>query len=314
MARVLFVACSSFSGSTLLSFLLNTHPDIVTAGHTIGWRYKDGDVFYCSCGRVLESCPFFQTMAKAFQDNGLPFDFRDFGTRYEIARSPRLNRYLTMELPLVRSNRVEGLRDALVRLNRVWARALDRQNRANLIFVQTALSYSGAHVFVENTHNPYRLRHLGRIPELDLAVVYLVRDIRGVVYSYMKNHGWDLDFAIRTWFRQQSNIVRILKEFDHTVTISYERLCDSTDEVLASLHRFVGVQPRPFAGDFKSAEHHILGNVMRLTDSKISKDIRWQEKLSANDLEAIRCAGLAFAKRNRGHPVSEIVGRYLEPL
>jgi hypothetical protein len=45
MPKVLFIACSSFSGSTLLSFLLNTHPDIVTAGHTIGWRYKKGEVF-----------------------------------------------------------------------------------------------------------------------------------------------------------------------------------------------------------------------------------------------------------------------------
>ena len=258
--KILFVTCSSFSGSTLLSFLLNTHPQMFTVGHTIGWRYGEDERFYCSCGEELENCPMFRRVAAAFADAGLPFAFRDFGTRFEAVGAERLNRYLTTRIPFVRHSAVEKVRDAVVGLNPWWAARLARQRQANRVFAQAALDYSGAEVYVDNTHNPYRLRHLGREPDLRLSVVYLVRDPRGVVFSHMKNHGWDLQFAIRSWMRQQLNIIRIKDEFDHTVTIHYEDLCDATDQTLAAVHRLVGLSPHPFQGSFTEGEHHILGS------------------------------------------------------
>ena len=70
-ARVLYIACSSFSGSTLLSFLLNSHPKIVTLGHTTGWHFDDDETFLCSCGEPIQSCAFYQSMSRAFRDFGL---------------------------------------------------------------------------------------------------------------------------------------------------------------------------------------------------------------------------------------------------
>ena len=147
-----------------------------------------------------------------------------------------------------------------------------------------------------------------------LSVVYLVRDPRGVVFSHMKNHGWDLQFAIRSWMRQQLNIIRIKDEFDHTVTIHYEDLCDATDQTLAEVHRLVGLSPHPFQGSFTEGEHHILGNEMRLRDSTISKDLRWQTELSAEGRDMVREAGLAFASRRKDHSLSRILRAYLEDV
>lgn len=311
MMKVLFIACSSFSGSTLLSFVLNCHPKITTVGHSVGWRYEEGEEFRCSCGLLLESCAFWTAVAEAFRRKGLPFDFRDFGTRYELVRNDQINRYLTAELPGVRSSRIEALRDATVARMPGWSQTLARQDSANLALIEAALSYAGAQVYVENGHSPYRLRHLSRIKELDISVVHIVRDMRGAVYSYMKNHKWDVETATRIWLAEQANIIRIAGEFEKVKTISYEDFCDRTEETLAGLQEFLGLEPVPYTGDFGQAEHHVLGNAMRLGSKQISKDLRWQTALSSEDREAIVRAGMAAARSDGHDGLAEIVRGYL---
>ncbi|RMD61514.1 MAG: hypothetical protein D6826_09695 [Alphaproteobacteria bacterium] len=308
---VLFLACSSFSGSTLLSFLLNTHPEITTVGHTIGWRYTPGERFYCSCSALLEACAFWRHVADAFAAAGLPFSFHDFGTRYQIVGNDRLNRYLTAQLPRLRGDRVEALRDRLVAAVPAWRRRLALQDRANETLMRAAMAYSGARVYVDNTHSPYRLWHLARGPGLDLSVAYLVRDIRGTVYSYMKNHGWDVRNATRIWLDEQANILRIGARFPRFMTVHYDDLCERTEDTLAALHAFVGVAPHRFDGDFGAVEHHILGNVMRFGAKRIAKDERWRSALDRRDIAYIETAARRFIARRPGHPLGDILRRHL---
>lgn len=309
--KVLHVSSSSYSGSTLISFLLNTHPQIFTVSHTQGWNYGEKP-FKCSCGEPLPSCPFFRLIADVFRENQLPFDFKHFGTGYELVRNPRLNRYLTKGMPFLTSTSLERLRDAIIARIPTFRRRLAQTDRANLTFIRTALSYSGASVFVDGYKTPFRLRQLRRIEEFDLHVLYLVRDIRGVVSSNMRKREWDATHATRTWIHEQANIVRILREFPSSIMVYYEDLCERIDETLARIHRFLDLAPHPFPGDFKSIEHHILGNKMRLQDlGKIEKDTRWQRDLSAGDLAEISRLGLAFVRRHEHHPLSEVITHYL---
>jgi hypothetical protein len=180
--------------------------------------------------------------------------------------------------------------------------------------MQTALSYSGARVFVDACKDAYRLRHFRRLKELDLHVVYLVRDLRGVVLSNLelKKPGWDAMRMTRMWLHQQRTILRILSEFPSVMTIYYEDLIDMVDETLATIHRFVGLTPQQFSGDFKTVEHHVLGNTMRLSDtSKIVKSRRWQQELSGEALEAISRTALAFVQEHKHHPLAKIIEHYL---
>lgn len=309
---VLFLACSSFSGSTLLSFLLNTHPDIATVGHTIGWRYSTGDVFHCSCGATLESCPFWTRLAEAFRDAGLPFSFREFGTRFQIVQNERLNRYLTAQILRFSSDALESLRDRLVRAVPHWAQTLDRQGRANVTLMRTALDYAGAKVYVDNTHSPYRLRNLSRVVDLDLSIVYLVRDIRATVNSYMKNHGWGVRSATRIWLNEQENILRIGRGFERMLTVTYEDLCDATEQTLTGIHEFAGVDPIPYTGDFGGVEHHILGNVMRFGQMKIVKDEMWRTRLKREEIHYIEDVARNHIARHPDEPLSGILRRQLD--
>lgn len=311
MIKFLYLTSSSYSGSTLLSFLLNTHPDIFTVGETEGWNYGRDEVFPCSCGAPLSDCGFFRTIAAAFRSEGLPYNPREFGTRYRLAHSTRLNRYLTDELPRIGSSALETVRDRLVACVPRFARLLARQDRANLVFVQTALATSHARVFVDAAKSPFRLRHLRRIPELDIHVLHLVRDPRGVTLSNMKKKEYDAALCVRLWIREQVVISRIAREFPKLMTIYYEDLCEALDDTLAAIHNFAGIPPRRPPADFRSVPHHILGNEMRLAAaSSIVKDSRWTRELSVADLGTIARACAAFRQRHANHPVSEMIARY----
>ena len=310
MPRALYISCSSFSGSTLLSLLLNTHPDMATVGHSVGWEFANAE-FPCSCGAGLGDCPFWRYVEKSFRDNGLPFAYNDFGTRYQLVGSERLNRYLTAKLPFVSNGALERVRDRLVRLVPGWASRLARTDKAYATLIESTLSYNGAKVYIDNSHQPYHLRHLQRIKGLELSVLHLVRDIRGNVYSRKKNSGWSTADSVRRWLTEQSEIVRVLEEFDRTMTVFYEDLCESPDETLNRICEFAGVSRHRFDGDFGATEHHVLGNNMRLSSMTITKTVAWRDALTPSDLAEVERGARAFVSRRPNSPISELTKHYL---
>jgi hypothetical protein len=306
-----YISSSSFSGSTLLAFLLNAHRDIATVGEMDGWRYAADRTFQCSCGRILRECRFFQRMAEAYAAEQLHFDPRDFGTAYRLHGNDRLNRYLTDSPPVVRSSALESLRDALLLHLPFTAPRLARQDRSSLVFIRAALQYRGARVFVDACKTPYRLRHLARLSGVRIRVVHLVRDPRGVALSNITKRGWNARVAARVWLREQADIVRIGGEFAPVLRVYYEDLCDRTRETLAGIHRFLNLPALDPPSDYMSIEHHILGNFMRLRgDGTITKDTRWTTELRAAQLDEIRRSLTAFQGQRPGHPLTDIIAHY----
>lgn len=312
MLKVLYISSSSFSGSTLLSFLLNTHKSITTVSEMEGWEYEDTS-FSCSCGEALEKCPFYRYIQEAFQNKGLPFAFSNFGTAYRFSKSDRINRLLTEKLPFIQSSHLERLRDKLIRITPPFAGRISQFDRANLEFISSALQYNHASVFVDASKNPYRLRHLQHVNGIELHALHLVRDIRGTIHSSKKNRGWDTTLATRIWLREQADILRITKEFGPVLQIYYEDVCDDVDASLAKISDFVGLPSEHYAGDFKTVEHHVLGNSMRLSGpSKITKSERWKTELSSDDLDTIKRVTETELQHYKNETLYEIVHHYLE--
>ena len=193
---ILYVSTFQFSGSTALSFVLNAHPGFATIGHTTGWNWSEGEDFRCSCGAPLQDCPLYSRIARVVHEAGLPFDFRDFHTEFKLIGSERVNRYLTGGLPRLQSSRLEHLRDRCVDRVPGCHRALIAHREINRLLMRTVLDYRGASVYVDNSHDPYRLRHLKGLGEMALINLHLVRDPRGVVWSCIKNAGWSAQMAV----------------------------------------------------------------------------------------------------------------------
>lgn len=287
---VLYVACSPFSGSTLLSFLLNTHPDVTTAGHTTGWAGLTPD-FPCSCGAPVKACPFFTRISFAFERAGLSFPLTGlFPTAYSLSSTvPRLDQLAFENLPRLGATRLERFRDTAVRHMPWVGRRVAAVDRANRVFMNAALEYAGARVYVDNSHSPYRCRRLAAIPGVAVYPVHLVRDVRGVALSATEIYGWSIDFAALHWMQVQDQIVRVLKATpgllpDNTSYIStmifYEELCDSPETALQPIADRLGLPPPMQIDDFKRPEHHILGNEMRLGSGQIKKSQRWYRVMS----------------------------------
>ncbi len=314
MPDVLYITSSSYSGSTLLSFLLNAHPELTTTGEMEGWNPSQGGDFPCSCGVPVQSCPFFQEIGKAVEANGLQFGKISFGTAYQLLDNKRFNRYLTGAFPGGIFPWLEGFRDSLIRRTAFFGDRIRQTDKTNLVYIESALRIAGAKVFVDAQKDCYRIRFLKQIPEFNVKVLYLIRDMKGVVASHVRIKHWPVRVAARKWLEEQWRISRIFQQCGGGLMIDYDTLCEEPLQELNRIYDFLGVSRCDELGNFRETEHHILGNSMRLDNvGTIKKSLRWRKELSRDDITVISAEGRGFLARNPDHLISPYVASYLHP-
>lgn len=308
----MYLTSSSYSGSTLFTFLVNQHPELFTIGELEGWDYGDSQ-YHCSCGTLIDECVFFQYIRENYRKKGLAFSTRNFGTRLRLAGNSRINRYLTCAIPYLRYTEIEKMRDTVLwhlpGLKKRYNNAVD----SNRIFVNSSLEYSHASVFVDATKNPFRLRMLSNINEFDLKILYMARDIRGVVASNVRKKNVSVEAAAKQWLAEQENILRVLREYPGYMSIYYEDLCTHTNAELSKLYAHLGVQDYSFEGNIREGEHHILGNVMRVSDvNDIRLDERSKTELSKGQIALIEEIAWHYLETCDNQDVYKVVSHYLD--
>ena len=169
----------------------------------------------------------------------------------------------------------------------------------NRILVQVIKDLQKADMFLDASKDPVRLHHLLAAGHWNIKVIHLVRDGRATVNSYLKRHETSLHGAALEWRRTQEECERITARLpaEALIRVHHETLCKDPDGTLAILFRFLRLDPARARRDFRSVEHHILGNVMRLnSSSEIALDERWKTVMTPADLAVFdRVAG----ERNR---------------
>jgi hypothetical protein len=300
MTRTFVVlASTAYAGSTLLSFLLGAHPEISTTSDVSGARreHRMGD-FECSCRKRMVDCEFWQAVRAGMIERGYAdFDLANFRLGFDY-RGPGLgSRILVGALPIPA---LEPVRDAVVGLlprHRTRMASIAERNRT---FADVILDLTGARVFVDASKERMRPLHLARLvpPAMDVRVIHLIRDVRGVVDSTMrhgKKPGLTAARAARAWAGTNEIILRNLQSLpaDRVTTIRYEDLCAEPEAELARLFTFCGVDPAVRLADIATSPQHLLGNRMRLDGlAEIRLDERWREAFGPVDLAAIgRMAG-----------------------
>jgi hypothetical protein len=168
--RVLYLGGLGRSGSTLLDRMLGNLPGVFSGGevrHIWSRSLLEGEV--CGCGQDFTACRFWAAVGK-----------RAFGgwDRVDLDRVLFLERAVDRHrfLPLLAFPRAASGFDRRVR---EYAHILAPLYRA-------IREEAGAEVVVDSTMDPsygFLLRH---VPDVDLRVVHLVRDSRGVAYSWTK--------------------------------------------------------------------------------------------------------------------------------
>ena len=83
MKYYVFLTSANFSGSTLLSFLMDSHPNIASVGElSNSIRGMNMETYQCSCGSRLVDCQFWLEVRKQMTKQNLPFEFHNFQTAY----------------------------------------------------------------------------------------------------------------------------------------------------------------------------------------------------------------------------------------
>jgi hypothetical protein len=281
---------TGFSGSTLLSLLLNAHPEMVSVGEATGPYVLAADrkQYTCSCGEPLARCPFWRRVGEAMARRGVQFDPDQWRTAFRLVDQRLGNLLLTRSL---RNNRLDDLRDALVlRLPRL-GRAMREIAARNEALVASMCEVAGKGVFVDASKDPLRAWHLERLTDLQPHALHLVRDSLGFVSSHVHNKQSTLDLGIRNWKRMAGHVERLFQRLpaERTCRVRYEDLCTDPTATLARIAEFVGAKPATEPLAFHAGEHHVIGNKMRFaTSSEIRLDERWRERFSPAQADEVR--------------------------
>ncbi|HSA66372.1 MAG TPA: sulfotransferase, partial [Methyloceanibacter sp.] len=183
--RVIYIAGTSHSGSTLLDLMLNAHPAIFSAGEVLKLNRQLGinhprkqTGASCSCGAPsLWQCPVWSRV--------------DARTRETAGKS-------------------------LTDLDMLDYSETDAGKAPNAIVFKAIADVTGKTFVVDSSKLPKRLAYLMRLPDLDVYPVHIVRDPKGQINSVTRKHGGFLKHIFRYELIHEQ-IRRVLKSVPHSV-------------------------------------------------------------------------------------------------
>ncbi len=302
---VVYLAGSGRSGSTLLERTLGEMPGFVNVGELIDlFRRVAPEGERCGCGQPFASCPFWSgvgTRAFGGWDPGLLERVRRL--QGQVARQRRLPSLLAPGLAGAR------LRDGIAEYGGIYAR-----------LYQAIADQAGARCVVDASKWPVQALALARAG-LDVRVIHLVRDVRGVAHSLGKQavsrpHAvtgpdvmWHLSpaSAAARWQACQTE-AGLLRHCGVSVTrLRYEdfvaRPRESTQAALAALG--VTVDPAAFghigaAAIRLGSSHGLSGNPARFAAGEIAlrPDEAWRAGMRGRDRAVVTAIGLPHLLRH----------------
>jgi len=254
--RVIYIAGTSHSGSTLLDLMLNAHPEIFAGGEMLKLNRqlqvkntRRGTYAPCACGAPsLWQCAFWSAV--------------DGRTRETVGRS---------------------LTDLDVRDQS----ELDPARAPNAVVFKAMSEISGKNFVVDSSKLPKRLSYLMRFKELDVYPVHIIRDPRGQIHSVRRKHGGFLKHIFR-YELIHAQISRMLKSIPHSV-VRYEDLVRDPATTLRGVLEPLGLSfdPRQLAWA-EAVKHEVAGNHMRFdASSELVLDETWKRGLAPAQQRAI---------------------------
>ncbi len=286
--KVLYIMGAGHTGSTILDIVLGNHSHIEGVGelnklHSSGWSGDGGR--RCACGSVLEECSFWPEVR------------RDWAGRIG---GDDVRRYVDLQ------KRFERSRSA-------WPRLLRSRVRPSAEFAEYAtktaalyeaiLKVGGRSVVVDSSLAPRRAYVLSAVPGVDLHLVHLVRDGRGVIWSLKKPGKKTLTKPFvpapawrttRYWISANLQCAWVFRGVDQNrrLRIRYEDFVTRPADVLERIGTLLGEDfSRVIAAlradhPIQVAGHTVGGNRVRMQkDIRVRPDIAWMEHLPEKDRE-----------------------------
>ncbi len=305
--RVLYVGGLPRSGSTLTDLMLHQLPDHVGVGELFYlWRNGVEHDGLCACGAHFADCPFWTEVGD-----------RAFGgwSGAVAARAQKLQAAVdtTARIPLLLARRRP----------RSFQLALD--DYADLLrrLYLAVSAVSGCSVVVDSSKRPSLAYVLRSMSDVDLRVVHVVRDPRGVAYSFAKHVPLADGVALRDEMPRSATrkvarrwvtvnlLIGGLARLGVPVTrLRYEDVVAAPGRELERVLELSAVSVRPGALDFVSAQgvtvpksHLIAAGRIRMHHGTVPLrlDDAWQRELSPRSRRLVDVV-TAPLRRRYGYP------------
>lgn len=249
--RCFFILAPSFHGATIISKILNSHPEIISLGDTYP---SNGFDQICGCGLHVSQCKFWQTVK-------------------DKVEAKRYQKYQSM-LPYYPSI-LGGSFDRHI-YNLFSPRLLSRllnQKQKDIFFTDYITFLKGVYdlqatgkeyVFVDGVKSISRVLALIASGMQVDGVIHLVRDPCDFVKSSMKNSKNDFNTLVDRAFvyRLYHQKTQRLRKFVPYLKLDYEAVTDDTNETLQRLFEFMAVDTlsmESLLGDMNNV-WHFMGN------------------------------------------------------
>jgi hypothetical protein len=292
MTKVVYIMGHGYSGSTLLTFLLGTHPQIATIGELgIAPQAKEElegpEEYLCSCLTPVRQCDFWRRVSQEMAARGHDFDVWDADLDFR-ARDGGVADVILRAVQ--RGPVLETARDLGIQIVPGARRERDRIVSRIDSLAEIVSQIKGCDVFLDSSKRPERATLMQRSGKFDLRVVHLVRDGRAVSWSSMKHLKIGPAEAARSWIadNRASEHARRYFPAHKWMTLRYEDLCADPDATLRRIHAFADIPSRNGFHNFRATDHHIIGNQMRLSStSEIRLDESWKQALAPEQIALI---------------------------
>lgn len=285
---VLYVGGYGRSGSTVIDIALARFPGVFGAGELGNLpRHVWLNDEYCACGDRVHACPLWSRIVARWLEQeplGTMEHYRRLCEKFEAIRNP---------LQMLGAT--------------VWTSGFQEYARLTKSLFTAIRRTTGCRVIVDSSKSPNRALQLSRIPGIDLSLIHLIRDGRGVAWSMMKTHEVDPSAgvqrpvggapAIRTAHRWMA--FNLLTEFaasrvgaQQSIRLRYE---DFTADPVAALQPVLAMVGAAQAASDPSdlAEivpgHQVAGSRVRMGGPlHISRDASWELKMPEDDRRKVQ--------------------------
>jgi hypothetical protein len=288
---VLYIIGAGHSGSTLLDIAIGQHPSVMSVGELAHLPKAWDRQALCACGEAVGDCPFWTGVLgnRAEWGWGEPGEQLASLAKWERSYTPHLRWGLTA---FAAARGSEGFA--------TYQRALGSLFRC----VQ---AQAGRPIVVDSSKNPLRAYALASAPGVDLRLVHLVRDPRGVAWSLEKSAArrvesgeggrrlWPSARAAALWWlaNQQAEWVKGRLPVAQSLRVRYEDLVAEPEQEMARMGRLLGCDLADIGrylaqGGTVRPGHTVAGNRLRLQPAThLKPDAEWPDRLPTRDRRVV---------------------------
>jgi hypothetical protein len=277
--KVIYVGGTGRSGSTLVDRIIGQIPGYVSAGEVrTVWRAGLGENRLCGCGQAFAACPFWKRVGEKAFGGWSNLDWKD------------------AEAALASFTYFDALRQLGSRSSAMSASANRRTSLLGRLYEGIASAADGATI-VDSSKGPRYGLILSSVPGIDFRAIHLVRDSRGVAYSWSKavtrpdTPGREVRMprfsapsASVRWLAHNA-VIELLGRRMPMTRMRYETFADDPRSellrVLGDLGLHVPTSDLSFLGDASvrlGPNHTVMGNPMRMAtgDIPLRIDAAWR--------------------------------------